>query len=164
MNVREIVEKHGNHREHLLQILHDIQDRSADHSLHEDTLRELSRIMDIPLADLVGTASFYSLFSLTPRGRHIIRLCESPPCYISGSDNILAAITSKLGIGLGETTADGRFTLETTSCLGACGVAPVMMIDDEVYGNLTAEQAADILDRLGAAEPPAAGKASTQGA
>lgn len=151
MRIQDIVERRGNDRVNLLQILHDIQDASGDNSLHEEALRELSRLMKIPVSEIVGTASFYSLFSLTPRGRHIIRLCESPPCYIMGEENILAAIQRKLGIGIGETTPDRRFTLETTSCLGTCGVAPVMMIGDTVYGNLTEEKVARILDEVAAA-------------
>ncbi len=148
MTVAQIVEKRGNARENLLQILHDIQDKSGDNSLHAADLQELSDIMKIPASELVGTASFYSMFSLTPRGKHIIRLCESPPCYIMGEENILEALQNKLEIGLGETTDDGLFTLETTSCLGACGVAPVMMIDDVVYGNLDAEKVNQIIDRV----------------
>jgi NADH:ubiquinone oxidoreductase subunit E len=151
MSVREIVERRGNSRVNLLQILHDIQDGSGDNSLHEEELRELARIMNLPVSEIVGTASFYSLFSLTPRGRHIIRLCESPPCYIMGEDNILEAVRRKLGIDIGETTPDKRFTLEVTSCLGTCGVAPVMMIDDTVYGNLTEEKTLRILDEVAAA-------------
>ncbi len=148
MTVAKIVEKHGNHRENLLQILHDIQDAAPDRCLHKETLRELSGIMNIAVADLVGTASFYSMFSLTPRGRHIVRLCESPPCYVLGSDNILEALQERLDIAPGQTTPDGLFTLEHTSCLGACGVAPVMSIDDEVYGNLTAEKVIAIIDKI----------------
>ncbi len=148
MTVAEIVEKHGNHRENLLSILHAIQDAAPDRCLHRDALDELSELMKIALSDLVGTATFYSMFSLTPRGRHIIRLCESPPCYVLGSDNILEALRERLSIGIGETTPDGLFTLEHTSCLGACGVAPVMSIDDEVYGNLTAEKVNAIIDRI----------------
>ncbi len=148
MTVRAIVEKHGNDREHLLSILHDIQDASPDHSLHPDALAELESVMDIPLSELVGTASFYTLFSLKPRGRHVIRLCESPPCYIAGEENILAALEGKLGVTLGETTPDGLFTLEPTSCLGACGVAPVMMVDNEMYGRLTEAKAVEIVERI----------------
>lgn len=150
MTVPEIVNRRGCARENLIQILHDIQDATADSSLHADDLDELAGIMDIPVADIVSTASFYTLFSLTPRGRHIIRLCESPPCYIMGEENILAAIKDELGIDIGETTEDGAFTLETTSCLGACGVAPVMMIDDDVYGNLTEEKVTGILQGIAA--------------
>ena len=164
MHVKALVERHGNNRENLLEILHDLQNASADQSLHPEVLEELARLMDIPLGDLVGTASFYTLFSLTPRGRHIIRLCESPPCYITGSENILKAITDRLGIGIGETTKDGCFTLETASCLGACGVAPVMMIDDEVYGNLTEERTGQILDQIAAQELEPAGTPAGEGA
>ncbi len=148
MTVSKIVKKHGNNRENLLQILHDIQDAATDRCLHRDALEELSELMNISVADLVGTATFYSMFSLKPRGRHIVRLCESPPCYILGSENILEALRDRLNIGIGETTPDGLFTLEHTSCLGACGVAPVMSIDDEVYGNLTAEKVNKIIDKI----------------
>jgi NADH:ubiquinone oxidoreductase subunit E len=148
MTVKEIVAKRGNSRENLIQILHDIQDASGDNSLHSEAVAELSRLMDIAIPDIMSTASFYTMFSLEPRGQHIIRVCESPPCYIMGEENILDAIRDRLGIEVGQTTADGKFTLETTSCLGACGVAPVISIDDEVYGNLTEEKVADILGKI----------------
>ncbi len=150
MTIQEIVNKHGNDREHLLAILHDVQDGSPDNSLHKEAIETLSHIMDITVADIVGTASFYTMFSLQPRGRHIVRLCESPPCYIAGEENILAALEKRLGVKVGETTADGVFTLETTSCLGACGVAPVMMVDDEVYGHLTESEAVRIIETIAA--------------
>ncbi len=152
MTVAEIVEKRGNSRENLIQILHDIQDESGDNSLHRDKLEELSRIMKIELADITGTASFYTMFSLKPRGRRIVRLCDSPPCYIMGSENILDALQEKLGVKVGETTPDKEFTLEFTSCLGVCGVAPAMMIGDEVYGNLSRQKVFEIIDALKAAQ------------
>ena len=148
MTVQAIVDRHGNQREHLLAILHDMQAATPDHSLHRQDIRELANIMSIPLSDIVGTASFYTMFSFKPRGRHIIRICESPPCYIMGEENIRRAIETKLGIRMGETTPDGRFTLEYSSCLGACGVAPVMMIDDQVYGNLTEKKVLEILESM----------------
>ena len=156
MSIQDIVARRGNSRTNLLQILHDMQDASGDNSLHRDGIEELAREMGIPVSDIVGTASFYSMFSFEPRGRHLIRLCESPPCYIMGEENVLEAIRENLGIGFGETTADGCFTLEPTSCLGACGVAPVMMIDDEIYGNLTAAKVAEILQRIARADQGAA--------
>ena len=151
MNVSEIVERYGNNRENLLQILHDLQDSSGDNSLHLDTLEELAKAMNIPVSDIAGTLSFYTMFSTKPRGRHIIRLCDSPPCYIMGSENILDALQKKLGVKLGETTPDRNFTLETSSCLGTCGVAPAMMIDDIVYGNLTKEKVSQIIDGIASA-------------
>ncbi len=148
MTVSEIVEKRGNSRENLLQILHDIQDSSGDNSIHREAIDELSKTMGLTVADITGTLSFYTMFSTSPRGRHIVRLCDSPPCYIMGSENILDALQKKLGIKLGETTPDKSFTLESSSCLGTCGVAPAMMIDDEVYGNLTAAKVAAIIDSI----------------
>lgn len=152
MTVRQIVRRHGKARENLLVILHDLQRNRQDNSLWREDLEELSKVLGIPVADIVGTASFYTMFSLKPRGRHIIRLCESPPCYIMGEENIREAIRETLGIDFGETTADGAFTLEPSSCLGSCGVAPVMMVDDEIYGNLTREKAVRILERIRSAE------------
>ena len=152
MTVAEIVDSRGNSRENLLQILHDLQDASGDHSLHPAELQELSAVMAIPVADIVGTASFYTMFSFRPRGRHVIRLCESPPCWVMGEEDLRSALEARLGITVGQTTPDGQFTLETSSCLGTCGVAPVMSIDDEVYGNLTAEKVARILERIAAQE------------
>ncbi len=148
MTVSEIVRKRGNDRENLIQILHDIQDVSGDNSLHRESLEELAKEMNLTVADIVGTASFYTMFSLTPRGKHIIRICISPPCYIMGSENILVALENKLGVKMGETTPDRLFTLEETSCLGVCGVAPAMMIGDEVYGNLTEKKVGEIIDGI----------------
>ncbi|MFZ2654903.1 MAG: NADH-quinone oxidoreductase subunit NuoE [Victivallales bacterium] len=148
MTVSEIVDKRGNNRENLLQILHDIQDSSGDNSIHRETIAELAKTMGITASDITGTLSFYTMFSMEPRGRHIIRLCDSPPCYIMGSENILDALQKKLGIKIGETTTDKAFTLETSSCLGTCGVAPAMMIDDDVYGNLTADKVSKIIDSI----------------
>lgn len=152
MTVDQIVRKHGAVRENLLVILHDLQNSREDNSLWREDLEELARILGLAVADIVGTASFYSMFSLKPRGRHIIRLCESPPCYIMGEENIREAIHELLGIDFGETTRDGAFTLEPTSCLGSCGVAPVMMVDDEIYGNLTREKVGSILASVRAAD------------
>jgi NADH-quinone oxidoreductase subunit E len=148
MTVQAIVERHGNQREHLLAILHDLQAATPDNCLHRRDLQTLAEIMGLAVSDIVGSASFYTMFSFKPRGRHIIRLCESPPCYIMGEENIRRAIEAKLGVEMGETTPDGRFTLEYSSCLGACGVAPVMMIDDQVYGNLTEAKVDEILESM----------------
>lgn len=156
MNVKDIVRQRGKARGNLLQILHDMQNASGDNSLHREALEELAKEMGLTAADIRGTASFYSMFSFEPRGRHLIRLCESPPCYVMGEENILEAIRAKLGIDFGETTPDRCFTLEATSCLGACGVAPVMMVDEEIYGNLTETKVAEILDRIARADQTAA--------
>ena len=146
--VKEIIKKHGNKRENLLHILHDIQNQSPQNYISEENIKNLSEEMRIPVSDIKGTASFYSMYSFIPRGKYIIRICESPPCHILGAQTIFDAVEKKLGIKEGETTKDGLFTLEATSCLGICGVAPAMMINDEAYGNLDEKKINEILEQI----------------
>jgi len=146
--VKEIIKKHGNKRENLLQILHDIQNQSYQNYISEENIITLSEEMKIPVSDIKGTASFYSMYSFIPRGKYIIRICESPPCHILGAQTIFNAVEKKLGIKEGETTKDNLFTLEATSCLGICGVAPAMMINDEAYGNLDEKKINEILEQI----------------
>ena len=148
MTTKEIVEKHGNKRENLLQILHDIQNQNPANYICKEDIYELSKEMKIPVSEIKGTASFYTMFSFTPRGKYVIRVCESPPCHILGAQTIFEAIESELCVKVGETTDDGLFTLEGTSCLGVCGVAPAIMINDEVYGNLNEEKIYKILGQI----------------
>jgi len=124
----------------MLDMLHDLQDAEPRNYLTEEALRAVAEYVEIPVSDVVSTATFYTMFSLKPRGRHIVRLCESPPCQLVGAESLLEILSAQLGVAVGETTADGVFTLETTSCLGVCGVSPAMMIDKEVHGNLTKER------------------------
>jgi NADH-quinone oxidoreductase subunit E len=148
MTIKEIIHKYGNKRENLLQILHDIQNQSLQNYISEENIKTLSEKMKIPVSDIKGTASFYTMYSFVPRGKYIIRVCESPPCYLLGAQTIFKAIETKLGIKEGETTKDGLFTLEGTSCLGICGVAPAMMINDEAYGNLNEKKINEILEQI----------------
>jgi len=152
MTVKDIVNKYKNKRENLLLILHEIQNHHPQNYLSKEDIGLLSKEMKIPVSDIVGTASFYSMFSFTPRGKYIIRVCESPPCHLLGAQTIFKAIETKLGIKEGETTEDGLFTLEATSCLGICGVAPAMMINEVAYGNLNREKIDQILDQIRAKE------------
>ena len=92
-----------------------------------------------PLSDVYGTATFYTLFATKPKGRYVIRLCDSPPCHIEGSSDIKSAIAKAIGVRPGQTTEDGHFTFEIVSCFGLCGVAPAVMINEDVYGNLTSQ-------------------------
>ncbi len=148
MKVREIVKKYKGKRENLLQILHEIQDLDAQNYISQENIFILSEIMNIPVSDITGTASFYSMFSFQPRGKYIIRVCASPPCHIMGAETIFEAISKELKINKGETTSDGLFTLEETSCLGICAVAPAIMINDTVYGYLTAERIKEIIAQI----------------
>ena len=93
-----------------------------------------------------GVVGFYSMLSKEPRGKYIIRLCQSPPCFIKGFTNILQILKKQLGLDVNETTEDGLFTLEFSSCLGVCGIAPAMSINNEVYGNLTEKKVIEIIE------------------
>jgi NADH-quinone oxidoreductase subunit E len=148
MIIKEIVKKYGNNRENLLQILHEIQDQSFQNYISFESIEQLSKEMQIPVSEIKSTASFYTMFSFTPRGKYVIRVCESPPCYVLGAKTVFEVIEKILGIKEGETTTDDLFTLEGTSCLGICGVAPAMMINDEAYGNLDEKKIKEILDDI----------------
>lgn len=141
--VAEIVARHGAREDALLAILHDVQ--AETNSLSESDLIEVARALDIPLSRVYGVATFYSMYSTKPRGKYIIRICESAPCHIMGAEEVIRAFEEALGIKMGETTDDGLFTLEYTSCLGICGVAPAVMINDRVHGNLTPAKVPEIL-------------------
>ena len=108
-------------------------------------IERLAREMLLPPAKVFGAATFYSLFSTKPRGKHVVRFCEDAPCHIAGGRAVLDAIRATLQLEPGQTSADGKWTFEMTSCLGVCGVGPVLMVDEEVYGNVTAERVAEIL-------------------
>jgi NADH-quinone oxidoreductase E subunit len=146
--LNEVLKRYPSTRENLLDILHDLQDANPYHYLSDEALRDVADYLGLTLSEVKGTASFYSMFSFTPRGKHIIRVCESPPCQLLGASTVLQKLKETLSVEVGETTGDGLFTLETTSCLGVCGVAPAMMIDEEVYGNLTAERIETIIARI----------------
>jgi NADH-quinone oxidoreductase subunit E len=146
--VRSLLEKYPRSAEHLLDMLHDLQEAEPRNYLTREALHAVAEYLDLPPADVVSTATFYSMYSLKPRGRHVIRICESPPCQIVGAESLIDLLAQHLGIAVGETTEDGMFTLETASCLGVCGVAPAMMIGEELYGNLTAARVIDVIDGL----------------
>lgn len=102
--------------------------------------------LGVSLSEVYGVATFYTQFSLSPKGRHRISLCLGTACYVKGADKILEALEEKLGIKCGECTPDGLFSLDSCRCVGACGLAPVMMIDEDVHGKLTVDQLDGILD------------------
>lgn len=100
-----------------------------------DIQKIISKELDISISTINGVVTFYSRFSTEPKGKHIIGVCLGTACYVRGSQEILDAVSKELEIGVGETTKDGKFTLQATRCLGACGLAPVFTIGEEVYGN-----------------------------
>jgi len=132
--VRKILEKHGARASQIIAILQDMQ--AVYQYLPEPELRFISRELDIPLTRLYAIATFYKAFRLVPRGRHEICLCTGTACHVRGSTRVKDAIERGLGIEAGGTTDDMRFSFETVRCLGCCGQAPVMMVDEELVTKL----------------------------
>ncbi len=106
----------------------------------------IAELLGIPASDIEGVATFYSQIFRSPVGRHIIRVCDSMTCYIGGHESLLERIKNQIGIAPGQTTADGRFTLLPVCCLGNCDKAPAMMIDDDTFGNLSADELPQLLE------------------
>nr|WP_097461069.1 NADH-quinone oxidoreductase subunit NuoE [Mangrovitalea sediminis] len=113
----------------------------------DGAIAEIGKVLGISAVDVEGVATFYNLIYRQPVGRHVIKICDSVGCYLTGYETVCEAISRKLGIGLGETTPDGRFTLLPICCLGACDKGPVLMIDDDTHGNLTVEGIDQLLEQ-----------------
>lgn len=147
----QILTDYGYDSAKLIPILQKIQD--AYHYLPEDVMRFIANELKISPAKVFGVATFFAHFSTTPKGKHIIKVCNGTACHVKGSSSIINAVKSKLKLKEGqETTEDMLFTLECVSCLGACGLAPVMVIDDTVHGQMTADKAAALIDEVVKAE------------
>lgn len=148
--IQKAVEHHGAGRDAVIPILSELN--QAFGYIPGEALGKIRRLINAPeeglfLADshLFAIASFYSMFSLKPTGKHVIRFCESAPCHVVGGREVIQAIRDHLGIQVGETTPDKQWTLQTTSCLGVCAVGPVFLVDDDIYGNVTPERVPGIL-------------------
>jgi NADH:ubiquinone oxidoreductase subunit E len=111
-----------------------------------DLIEHIARGMNLPLSKVYGVVSFYSLFSLEPKGRHQIRVCTGTACYVRGVREVLDRVEHRFGVKAGGTCADGRFSLEPVRCLGACGLAPVMVVDRDTHGGVTPDSACEILE------------------
>jgi NADH:ubiquinone oxidoreductase subunit E len=111
----------------------------------KEAMKQISLRMHIPQSQIYSVASFYHMFFTKQTGRHVIKFCESAPCHVAGGREVFDALKNELELEPGETSSDGKWTLTTTSCLGVCGVGPVMMVDEDIYGNITPNQIPDIL-------------------
>jgi NADH:ubiquinone oxidoreductase subunit E len=141
--IRDIIAHHDCRVDALIMILQDVQNRY--HYLPEEAIRVVSSTLDIPFSQIYEVATFYRSFSLVPRGAHEIRVCLGTACHLRGGPRILENFERELGIGCGETTRDGQFTLETVNCVGACALAPLVVVDDDYYGNSTASAVKSVL-------------------
>ncbi len=138
----------------LIAVLHRVQAHFGH--LGKRQLDAVAQLMQIPAAQVTGVATFYHFFRLQPRGRFIVSVCLGTACYVKGAEQVARRFQEKLGIGFGQTTADGLFTLESTRCLGTCGLAPVVMVNDQVHANVTPDQVPALLERYARqAQPPA---------
>ncbi len=106
----------------------------------------VAKRLDVPVSKVYGVVSFYSFFTMNPKGKYDVSVCLGTACYVRGADKLLEALTKKIGIGVGETTEDAKFSLRTLRCVGACGLAPVVMINDKVYGRCTPDMIDGIID------------------
>jgi len=141
--VKAIVAEHRNVPGCLMQILQETQHKYG--YLPLELQRTIADDLGIPLTEVYGVATFYSQFTLTPKGKFQIGICLGTACYVRGSQDIIDKVNGILGTVIGETTADGKYSVDATRCVGACGLAPVMMINEEVFGRLTTKEIPDIL-------------------
>ena len=141
----EVISAHKNEDGAVIPVLHEAQDIYG--YLPIEVQEMISEGLDVPLAEIYGIVTFYTQFSINPKGEYQIGICLGTACYVKGSGDILEKVKSILGIDVGECTPDGKFSLDATRCIGACGLAPVMTINDEVYGRLVVDDVEDILKK-----------------
>jgi NADH:ubiquinone oxidoreductase subunit E len=142
----ELAEHYGRSRENLLPILQGVVEKEK--YLSDFSMIEIARELDLPAAEVYGTATFYSFLDYKKRGKFIIRVCKTITCSMKGKNQILLTIEDMLKIGMGETTSDKKFSLLETNCLGWCHKAPAMLINDEVFTDLTPEKVREILSEF----------------
>lgn len=145
--IQAILDAHGNDPARLISILQAVQ--AEYRYLPEDALALVAESLNLPPARVYGVATFYAHFALEPKGKHVVKLCDGTACHVRGSIPILEALRKRLGLtDKKETTDDMMFTVETVSCLGACGLAPAVVIDDEVHGQVTPAQAVELIEAI----------------
>jgi NADH-quinone oxidoreductase subunit E len=146
-----ILDRHARRASSLIPILQAIQHEY--HYLPEEVLTYVATSLDVPAARVYGVATFYAHFALQPKGKHVIRMCDGTACHVKQSIPVLNALRQKLGTTeTSQTTPDMLFTIETVACLGACGLAPVIVIDEQVHGQITPQRALALVDEIKAQE------------
>jgi len=141
--VNEVVQQYGSSRDELIPILNEINRKVG--FLPNGVLEMVSKQLKLPQSKVLSVATFYQMLSTKPRGQHVIQFCESAPCHVAGGRQVWERLQEELNIKAGETTEDGKWSLITVSCLGVCGVGPVVVIDEDLYGNVTPDQLPEIL-------------------
>ncbi len=141
-----VLVQHPSDESRLIPLLQDIQDEMG--FISPEAISAAARHLNIPESSVYGVVTFYSQFYLTRQGKHKIKVCQGTACHVRGADEIIRAVSARLGIGPGETTEGFEFSVERVACFGSCALAPVMVINDKVYGNVTPEMAVKALDEL----------------
>ena len=145
MNLEAVFKKFPKEQTYLIEILQTYQNAKPTHHLTEDELKIVAKHLDLPESHVFSVISFYSFFSMQPRGRYIIQFCKDIPCLVNDEVKLEDVLENLLEIKVGETTKDGLFTLEYSSCLGQCDNAPLIRINDKIYGHLTKNKLKAIL-------------------
>ena len=141
-----VLAKHGSEPSALIPILQDVQEQ--DRYLSREAMDQVANALGLSAATVYGVATFYAQFSLEPKGTYVIKVCDGTACHVRGSLPVYDALRKRVGLAHGTTTTNGRYTVETVSCLGACVLAPVITINDRVYGHLTVDAVNMIIDTL----------------
>ena len=141
-----VLVRHARDESQLIPLLQDIQAQMG--YISSDAMAAAATHLNIPESSVYGVVTFYSQFYLTRQGKHKVRVCQGTACHVRGAGEIIRAVTARLGIGPGQTTADFEFSVERVACFGSCALAPVMVVNDKVYGNVTPEMAVKLLDEL----------------
>ena len=142
--LKELLEKYTEDKSNLIQILNEVQETYG--YIPEDVQLEISKYLGMEMAEIYGVITFYARFTLKPKGKYNVAVCLGTACFVKGSERVLERVKQKLGIDVGQTTPDGKFSIEATRCIGACGLAPVFTVNDEVYGKATPELVDKVLD------------------
>jgi NADH-quinone oxidoreductase subunit E len=145
-DLTEILDRYLGQRDALITVLEEIQARY--NYLPAKHLQYVSRELGFPLSQIFGIATFYNVFRLTAPGRHLVRVCKGTACHVNRSSAMIELLSAKLGAREDETTADGLFTLQTVACVGACSLAPVLVVDDRTYGRMTPELSWEVVSKV----------------
>ena len=144
--LKEILEKYEKDKSNLIQILNQVQEKYG--YISQNAQKEISEYLNISMAEVYGVITFYSRFTLKPKGKYNIAVCLGTACFVKGSEKVLDKVKEILKIDVGQTTDDGLFSIEATRCVGACGLAPVFTVNDEVYGKATPEMVESVIKRI----------------
>jgi len=144
--LKEILEKYEKDKSNLIQILNQVQEKYG--YISQEAQKAISEYLDISMAEVYGVITFYSRFTLEPKGKYNIAVCLGTACFVKGSEKVLDKVKEILKIDVGQTTEDGLFSIEATRCVGACGLAPVFTVNDEVYGKATPEMVESVIKRI----------------